>query len=175
MSDSLLPDLSNLGNNRERAHAIEAQHRYPGVDPAIIYNAEVTFNATIRAVENFQRMGKLYPHGGQNSIAVWQYGLCVQLFDVPEMARYLSRITRDDKDSSYLEVVMKAILLLIDPDLSRTADYDGKLLAFLARAGDNSAMVKAYMRDSGFKAVVPVFQNVLGSNEDFKKLKGILS
>lgn len=175
MSDQPLPDLSSLGNSRERVQAIEAQHRYPGVDPAIIYNAEVTFNATIRAVENFQRMGKLYPHGGQNSIAVWQYGLCVQLFDAPEMAHYLSRITRDDQDSSYLEVVMKAILLLIDPDLPRTADYNEKLLAFLARAGGNSAMVKAYMQDSGLKIVVPVFQDVFRSNEDFQRLKEMLS
>lgn len=175
MSDQLLPDLSNLGNNRERAQAIEAQHRYPGVDPAIIYNTEVTFNATIRAVEIFQQMGKLYPHGMQNSTAIWQYSLCLQLFDVPEMAHYLSRITEDDDDSSYLQVVMKAILLLIDPDLPRTADYNEKLVAFLARAGDNSAMVKAYMRDNGFKVVLPVFEGVLGSNEHFKGLKELLS
>ncbi len=175
MSDQLLPDLSNLGNNRERAQAIEAQHRYPGVAPETIYNTEVTFSATIRAVEIFQQMGKLYPHGGQGGTAIWQYGLCLQLFDVPEMAHYLSRITRDDDDSGYLEVVMKAVLLLIDPDLPRTADYNKKLIAFLARAGDNSAMVKAYMRESGFKAVIPVFENVIGWNEDFEKLKEILA
>jgi hypothetical protein len=91
------------------------------------------------------------------------------------MADYLSKITRDDEDSGYLQVVMKAILLLIDPDLPRTAGYNEKLLAFLARAGDNSAMVKAYMRDSGFKAAVPVFENVFRSNGDFQKLKAILS
>ena len=175
MSDQMLPDLSNLGNNRERAQAIEAQHRYPGVAPETIYNTEVTFSATIRAVENFQQMGKLYPDGGQGGTAIWQYRLCLQLFDAPEMAHYLSRITRDDKDSGYLQVVMKAILLLIDPDLPRTGDYDEKLLAFLARAGDNSAMVKAYMQKSGLKAMVPVFENVFRSNGDFQRLKAILS
>jgi hypothetical protein len=175
MSDPPLPDLSNLGNDRERAQALEAQHRYPGVNPAIIRNTEITLNATIRAVETFQRMGKEHPTGGQNGIAIWQYGLCLQLFDAPEMADYLSKITRDDEDSGYLQVVMKAILLLIDPDLPRSAGYDEKLLAFLARAGDNSAMVKAYMRDSGFKAAVPVFENVFRSNGDFQKLKAILS
>jgi len=175
MSDSLLPDLSNLGNNRERAQAIEAQHRYPGVAPETIYNTEVTFSATIRAVEIFQQMGKLYPHGGQGGTAIWQYSLCLQLFDVPEMAHYLSRITRDDDDSGYLEVVMKAVLLLIDPDLPRTAGYNEKLVAFLARAGDNSTMVKEYMRESGFKALVPVFENIFGWNQDFERLKEILA
>jgi len=31
------------------------------------------------------------------------------------------------------------------------------------------------MRDSGFKAAVPVFENVFRSNGDFQKLKAILS
>lgn len=175
MSDQMLPDLSNLGNNRERAQAIKAQHRYPGVAPETIYNTEITFSATIRAVENFQQMGKLYPHGGQGGTAIWQYSLCLQLFDAPEMADYLSRITRDDKDSGYLLVVIKAVLLLIDPDLPRTAGSDEKLLAFLARAGENSDMVKAYMQNSGLEAMVPVFENVFRSNGDFQRLKVILS
>ena len=175
MSDQLLlPDLSNLDNNRERAQALEAQHRYPGVDPATVYNTEVTLNATIHAVENFQQMGKLHPHGGQSSHAIQQYKLCLQLFDMPKMAHYLSRITRDDEDSRYLEVVMKATLLLIDPDLPRTADYDEQLLAFLARAGGNSAVVKAYMQEIRLKAVVPVLQNEFGSNGDFQRLKAML-
>jgi hypothetical protein len=172
MSDQLLPDLSNLGNNRERAQAIKAQHRYPGVAPETIYNTEITFSATIRAVENFQQMGKLYPGGGQGGTAIWQYRLCLQLFDAPEMAYYLSQITRDDEYSGYMGVVIKAIRLLIDPDLPRTGDYDEKLLAFLARAGDNSDMVKAYMRGIG---VVPVFETVFRSNEDVGRLKEMLS
>ena len=85
--------------------------------------------------------------------------MCLQLFDEPEMAHYLSRITRDDtitQDSRYMEVVMKAFILLIDKNLPRTPNYDERLLAFLARAEGNSAMVRAYMNDNGLYEVWPV-------------------
>ena len=169
------PDLSNMDNHQEREYAASVAHRYPGVDAATIYNTEVTLNATIRAADTFQEMGKLYPHGGQNSIAVWQYGLCLQLFDVPEMARYLSLITAEDHESHYLQVVMKAVLLLIEPDLPRTHDYNEKLVAFLALAAGNNAMVKEYMRSNGVGAVLYIFERLLGSNEHFERLKGLLS
>ena len=170
----MMGDLPNFGNEQERAYAKRVFHRYD-VHPETIYNTEITFSATIRAAESLQEYGKLYPYGGQNVTAVAQYRTCSLLFEQPEMARYMSQITNEDDESGYLQVVIKAVLLLFDPDIPRTRDYDENLIAFLVRAADNNEMVKSYLLDRNVGPVLGIFDPLLGTNEDFKRLKELLS
>lgn len=170
----MMGDLPNFGNKQERAYANRVFHRYD-VDPETIYNTEITFNATIRAAESLQEYGKQNPHGGQNIIAVAQYRTCLLLFEQQQMARYMSQITDEDDESGYKQVVSHAVLLFFDPDLPRMPDYEKTLVAFLVRAADNNAMVKSYLRERNVRPMLNYFNGLLGTNEDFERLKELLS
>lgn len=170
----MMDELLNFGNEQERAYANRVFHRYD-VHPGTIYNTEITFSATIRAGESLQELGQQNPHGMQNVTAVAQYRLCLKLFENTEMARYMSQITDEDEESGYMQVVSNAVVLFFDPDLPRTPDYDETLIAFLVRAADNNAMVKSYLLDGNVGPMLNYFNGLLGTNEDFKRLKEILS